>query len=78
MLTKQISCKCECRFDGRKCNSNQKWKNSKCQCEYLEHIIDDSVITFDEIKEMTKTFPTNCNEKKATCKTKDFYFLLCF
>ena len=22
-LTKHISCKCECKFDGRKCNSNQ-------------------------------------------------------
>ena len=23
-LTKHISCKCKCKFDGRKCNSNQK------------------------------------------------------
>ena len=21
-------------FDGRKCNSNQKWNNNKCRCEY--------------------------------------------
>ena len=26
-LTKHTSCKCECRLDNRKCNSNQKWKN---------------------------------------------------
>ena len=32
-LTKHISCKCKCNFDGRKCNSNQKWNNSKSQCE---------------------------------------------
>ena len=24
-LTKDISCKCKCKLDGRKCNSNQKW-----------------------------------------------------
>ena len=29
-LTKHISCECKCRFDGRKCNSNQWWNNNKC------------------------------------------------
>ena len=33
-LTKHISCECKCRFDGRKCNSNQKWNNNKCRCEF--------------------------------------------
>ena len=28
-LTKHISCKCKCKFDGRKCNSNQKSNNNK-------------------------------------------------
>ena len=23
----------KCKFDGRKCNSNQKWNNYKCWCE---------------------------------------------
>ena len=32
-LTKQISCKCECKCYGRKCNTNQKWNNNKCRCE---------------------------------------------
>ena len=32
-LTKHISCKCKCRFDGRKCNSDQCWSNSKCWCK---------------------------------------------
>ena len=31
-LAKHISCRCNCKFDGRKCNSNQKWKNDNCQC----------------------------------------------
>ena len=32
-LTKHISCKCECKFESRKCNLNQKWNNNKCPCE---------------------------------------------
>ena len=32
-LAKHILCKCECNFDGRKCNLNQKWDNNKCRCE---------------------------------------------
>ena len=33
ILTKHISWKCECKFDSRKCNSNQKWNNDKCRYE---------------------------------------------
>ena len=29
ILIKNISCKCKCKFDGRKCNSDQKWNNNK-------------------------------------------------
>ena len=32
-LTKHISCKCKCRFDGRKCDSNQNQNNNKSHCE---------------------------------------------
>ena len=32
-LTKHISCKCKCKFNGRKCDSDQWWSNDKCQCE---------------------------------------------
>ena len=32
-LTKHISCKCKYKIDGKKCNSNQKRNNNKCQCE---------------------------------------------
>ena len=27
--TKHLSCKCKYKFDGRKCNSDQKWNNDK-------------------------------------------------
>ena len=30
---------CKCKFDGRKCNSNQKWNNSKCQRQCRKHHI---------------------------------------
>ena len=30
ILTRHISCKCKCKFDGIKCISNQKWNNDKC------------------------------------------------
>ena len=72
-LTKDILCECKCKFDGRKCNSNQWWNNNKCPCEckkhricekdyiwnpatcsckngkYLASVIDDSMITCDQI-----------------------------
>ena len=31
VFTKHTSCKCKSKFDGRKCNSNQKWNNDQCQ-----------------------------------------------
>ena len=75
--TKHISCECKCKFDGRKCNLNQKcnndicwsecknpkkhhvcekdciWSSATCSFEngkYLASIIDDSVITCDEME----------------------------
>ena len=105
-LTKHILCKSKCRFDRRKCNSDQWWNNGKCQCEckkryvcekeyawnpatcscengkYLASIMDDSMITSDEIiesnDEETKTIPKHFNKKKATCKTQSFYILFAF
>ena len=38
-LTRLVSLKCECKFDGRKCNLNQKWNNNKCWCECKKHLI---------------------------------------
>ena len=39
ILTKHISCECKYKFEGRKCNSNQKWNNDKCQCKCKKHHI---------------------------------------
>ena len=32
-LTKYISSECKCKFDGKKCNSDQWWNNDKYWCE---------------------------------------------
>ena len=51
-----------------------------CNCEngkYLGSIVDHSKITCDEIIESYDE-ETNFNEKKATCKTQNFYILLAF
>ena len=32
-LTKHIPRKCDCKFDGSKCNSNQNLYNNKCRCK---------------------------------------------
>ena len=44
--------------------------------------MDDSAITCDKIiesyQEETTTISNNFNEKKATCKTQNFYILLAF
>ena len=33
ILSKHTSCECKYKFDARKCNSNPKWNNDKCQCK---------------------------------------------
>ena len=33
ILTKDISCECKFRLDGRKCNSDQWWNKDKCRCK---------------------------------------------
>ena len=33
ILTRNISCKCKCKFEKRKFNSDQKWNKDKCWCK---------------------------------------------
>ena len=39
-LTKERSCECKCRFDRKKCNSDQWWNNDKClsKCKKCIHV----------------------------------------
>ena len=39
ILTKDISCKCKCKFDKRKCNSVQWWHSDKCWWEFIKNHI---------------------------------------
>ena len=32
-LINDISCKCKCKLDGRKCNSDQWWNSDECRCK---------------------------------------------
>ena len=38
ILIKDISWECKRKFYGRKCNSNQKWNNDKCRCDFKNPI----------------------------------------
>ena len=84
--TKNISCECECKFDGGKCNSDQSgcackkhhicekdyiWNPATCSCKngkYLASIIDDSVITSDEIIDADVQAKSNDEESKIISK----------
>ena len=56
-----------------------------CSCEsgkYSARIMDDSAVMYYEViesyNEEIKTIPTNFNEKKAICKTQNFYIFVSY
>ena len=63
-LTKHISYKCICKFDTRKCSSNQKWNNDKCQCEY-KNLAEHHVC----VKKVTFWNPVTCTSETGKCLT---------
>ena len=71
------------------CEKDYIWNPATCsykKSKYFASIIDDSVITCDEIidaeaklyDEEVKTVTTNFNEKNVICKTKTLWILLAF
>ena len=73
-------CWCECK-KHHMCEKDYIWNLATCSCKngkYLASIIDNSVITCDEIIVETKIVKTNFNEKNKICETKNFYILLTF
>ena len=36
-IKEHISCNCKCKSNSTVCNSNQKWNNKTCQCEYKNY-----------------------------------------
>ena len=72
-------CQCECK-KHHICEKEYVWNPATCSCEngkYLASIVDDSVITCDDVIESYNK-EINLNEKKAICKTQNFYILLAF
>ena len=73
----------KCRCDCKKCHACETyyiWNAATCSCEngkYLTSIIDNPVITHDEIIESYDE-ETDVNTKKATCKTQNVYILHAF
>ena len=78
-------CECECKEDNI-CEKDYIWNPATCiskNGKYLANIMGDQC---EQIKnaeaqpydEETKTIPKNFNERKATCKTQNFYILFEF
>ena len=82
--------RCQCENKNLKehlvCEKYYIWNPATCSCKngkHLASILDDSVITFhesiDETRTVpTKTIPTNFIEKEITCRTKTLYVLFTF
>ena len=92
-LTKHISCECKCKFDRRKCNSNQWWNSNNCRCECKKHhILNPSTCISESRKylasimedsviicdEIINAKETKTIQKNITCKTQNFYILHAF
>ena len=76
------TCRCE-RKKHHICEKDYIWNPAACSCEngkYLASIIDDLVITCDEILDAveTKAVATNFNEKYGICKTRNIYITCSF
>ena len=68
-LTKHISRKCKCRFDGRKCNSDQ-WCNNNCRCECKKPDVREQDLCLD-----LATF--NCKYGKYLASIMDNSAIIC-
>ena len=80
-IKSEILKKCQCECKNIYVKKNYIWNPAICSCEndqYLSSIIDNSVITCDEITEETKTVATNFNEKSNLYNTKFLYFSCIF
>ena len=58
ILTKDISCKCKCRFVEKKCSSVQWWNNNTCLCECKKRHVCDKDYTWN---------PATCSCQNGKC-----------
>ena len=89
MDNNKYQCECKNLEETQVCKNDYIRNPASWSCkngQYLESIIDDSVITCDEIidvgatsyDEETEIVSTNFSNKKVIFKTKSFYILLAF
>ena len=73
--------KCRCKCEKHHiCGKNYVWNSATCNCEsgkHLASIMNDSAIIYDEVIEPHDE-EISFNEKKAICKTQNFYILHVF
>ena len=69
-LAKHIPCECKCKFDGRKCNSNQRCNNDKCWWECKKHNICEKDYTWN-------TAICSCENGKYLANIKDGSVITC-
>ena len=69
-LTKHVSCKCNCKFDGKSCNSDQWQNNVKCQCECRKHHVCEKDYVWNPAI-------CNCENEKYIATIKDDSVIMC-
>ena len=70
MLTKVISCECKCKFNGRKCNPDQKWNSDQCRSECRKH-------HFCEKEHIWNLATCSCENGKYLASTSDDSVIPC-
>ena len=69
--TKHISCQCTFKFDSsRKSNSNRKWNNDKCQCEWKKHHVYEKDYIWNSAT-------CGCNNDKHLASFIDYSLIAC-
>ena len=75
-FTKHISYECKCKFDGRKCNSDQWWNNNNCRCQCKkrhvcgkDYIWNPSICSCENGKLLASIMEDSCESHKEEIKT---------
>ena len=69
-LTKDTSCECECKFDGKKFNSDQWWDSDKSRCECKKYHICEKDYVWNHAT-------CNCENGKYSASIMDDSTIIC-
>ena len=70
ILTKHKSSECKCKFDERKCNSDQWWNNDKCWCECKKRYVCEKYCVWNPVAcnfEVEKYLASIMDDSAITC-----------